>query len=122
MADGGLSETVGSGGEEGQARPLTRGEKLLRLAVYIMGVILVVGTIVLVVAIIKRASNLSNAPPAGFGDVEVPVPQGSEVARFEVDGNRLALHIKRAGANEIVIIDLKDGKVLGRVRLTPKAP
>ncbi len=94
------------------------GDKLLRWAVYIMGVLLVLGTIVVVVTIAKRASQLPSKPKAQFDLLDVPVAAGSAVSRVDLDGDRMAVHVKDGpGAGEILIIDVKRGTLLGRVRL-----
>jgi hypothetical protein len=36
-----------------------------------------------------------------------------------LDGNRLAIHVGGEGAEEIVIVDVRRGTVLSRVRVAP---
>ena len=103
--------------------PLARNVGLLKAAVYIMGVLIVVGTIVLIAGIIWKASQLPAASPAGaaaFESLDIPVPPGAAVGSVEIDGNRMAITLD--GAPEIIIVDLKRGEVVGRVRLDPGAP
>ena len=100
---------------------------LLKGAVYTMGVMLVVGTIVLIAGIIWKASRLppgtaapSQGPAQRFEALDIPVPAGTAVGSVALDGNRMAVTLD--GAPEIVIIDLSRGEVVGRIRLTPEAP
>lgn len=117
---------VGAGDEEvhGQAIPpgaLARNVGLLKAAVYIMGLLIVVGTIVLIAGIIWKASQLpagSTAGPAAFGALDIAVPAGSAVGSVDIDGDRMAITLE--GAPEIIIVDLARGEVVGRIRLDPE--
>lgn len=89
-----------------------------------MSVLIVVGTIVLVGAIIWKASRLPAANVAGTGGFEaldVAVPPGATVRSLAIDGDRLAVTLEGA-RNEIVIVDIGRGEVVGRIRLAPEAP
>jgi hypothetical protein len=64
--------------------PLARNVGLLKAAVYTMGVLIVVGTIVLIAGIIWKASQLpaaSTAGPAAFDALDIAVPAGPPSAR-----------------------------------------
>ena len=103
--------------------PLARNVGLLKAAVYIMGILIVVGTIVLVAGIIWKASQLPAASTAGaeaFEALDIAVPAGAAVGSVEIDGDRMAITLE--GAPEIIIVDLARGEVVGRIRLEPGAP
>ena len=122
--------SAGDDEDDGQALPpgaLARNVGLLKAAVYIMGVLIVVGTIVLIGGIIWKASQLpatstaaSTVGPAAFDALDIAVPAGSSVGSVEIDGDRMAITL--AGAPEIIIVDLAQGEVVGRIRLDPSAP
>ena len=100
--------------------PMAGNVRLLKAAVYIMGVMLVLGTILLIGAIVWKASHLPAGGGAGpFGNLDVAVPAGAAVRSVEIDGNRMAVTIE-AAQSEIVIVDLRRGEVVGRIRLTPE--
>ena len=100
--------------------PLAGNVRLLKAAVYIMGVMLVVGTFLLIGAIVWKASRLPAGSPAGaFGSLDVAVPAGTAVGAVDIDGNRMAVTIV-AAQSEIIIVDLSRGEVVGRVRLVPE--
>jgi hypothetical protein len=102
--------------------PLARNVGLLKAAVYTMSVLIVVGTIVLIAGIIWKASQLpaaSTAAPAAFEALDIAVPAGSSVGSVEIDGDRLAITLE--GAPEIIIVDIRSGEVVGRIRLDPGA-
>jgi hypothetical protein len=101
--------------------PLARHVGLLKGAVYTMGVMIVVGTIILIVGIIWKASQLPAGPGTGAGGFEaldIAVPAGAVVRSVDIDGERMAVTVE-AGSSEIIIIDLRRGEVVGRVRLRP---
>jgi hypothetical protein len=101
--------------------PLARNVRLLKAAVTIMGVLLVVGTMVLVGAIIWKASRLpatTAAAGGGFEGLEIAVPAGATVRALAIDGDRMAVTLD-AAQDVIVIVDLRRGEVVGRIRLVP---
>jgi hypothetical protein len=102
--------------------PEQRNVRLLKAAVYIMGVLLVAGTILLIGAIIWKASRLPASVARGFEPLEVTVPAGGSVRSVEIVGDRMAVAVESPEGTEIVIIDLRRGTVAGRVRLTPAGP
>ncbi|XSG83489.1 MAG: hypothetical protein ACPW61_06840 [Methyloligella sp. ZOD6] len=106
--------------------------RILKIAVIVMGVLLVGGFLLIIATIAYRATQLgvkktdkpteteqmSSAPrPEAFG---VAVPDGAEIADMAVDGDRLALHLKTRSGNEIMVIDLTSGAVVSRIRLKPE--
>jgi hypothetical protein len=96
-----------------------RNVRLLKRAVYIMGILIVVGTIVLVVAIVMKAGRSDDKRVPGFGDIDVGVPAGASIVASRLDGDRLSIDIVSPQGPEVVIVDVKKGVVLGRVRLRP---
>ncbi len=89
----------------------------LKVLVIGMGVLIIVGFVVVVVTL---ASRLSGTGKSGFGEVPVEVPEGCNVHETQVDGDRLLLRLDgpaARGCHQIVVVDLRAGKVQGRVRL-----
>jgi hypothetical protein len=102
--------------------------RLLKIAVIVMGVLLVGGFAFVLAAIVYQASHpgqagmatsasLHAAPEPG---IDLPVGRDATVAAMSLDGSRLALHLTTAAGPEIVVIDLGSGKVVARVRLKPE--
>ncbi len=100
-----------------------RNVRILKRVVYIMGVMLVVGAIVVIGTIIYRAVNYDATRAAsasagpGFPALDVAVGQGATIGTIELNGNRMAVHVSKDGSNEIIIIDVRRGTLLGRVKL-----
>lgn len=102
----------------------------LKLSIAIMTFLLIAGTFVVIGTIIYRAVNhkgnqIAKAPvrsPAsqGFSKLDVEVDRGTLVSQIEIDGDRMAVHVTRASADEILIIDIRSGELIGRVRLKEK--
>ena len=101
--------------------PDPRNVRLLKWAIYIMSALLVIGVIVVGVTIAKRAGNLSAGARAGFGELDVAIPAGASVSRIAIDADRMAIHVKPSdGSEEIVIVNIRRGRIEGRVKLTPQ--
>lgn len=110
------SQDVGEDG--GDAPPTPRG---LLATVIILGVLLVVGFFVVFGTIIYRLvdSDGSARPSArtGFGVSEVLIDPGARVRDVTLVDNRLAVYVTGGAHEEIVLIDVRHGTELGRIRL-----
>jgi len=99
--------------------------RVLRVAVIVMGIVLVVGFAFVLSAIVYQASKgrqvgaASGAMPAGT-ETELPVPKDATITALSLDGDRLALHLNASAGPEIAVVDLKTGKLIARVRLKPQ--
>ena len=102
--------------------------RILKIAVIVMGILLVGGFAFVLAAIVYQASHPKQdvaAPLApmnsGAGPViELPVGRGAGVTSMSLDGNRLALHLSGGEGPEIVVINLASGKIVARVKLKPQ--
>ncbi|WP_316979801.1 hypothetical protein [Shumkonia mesophila] len=58
-------------------------------------------------------------PGAAFGDVLVPLGPGCRIEDMKPDGNRLFLRVGPAdgACQQIVVIDLASGKIMGNVKV-----
>ncbi len=108
---------------DGQAQPAPpdpRNVRLLKRVVYILGVLIVLGTLALIGGIVWKAGQLPARPSSGsFGDTVVSVPAGSSVKHMAFDGDRLAVHVEGSGGSEILLVDPRQGRLVGRIRLSP---
>ena len=102
--------------------------RILKIAVIVMGVLLVGGFAFVLAAIVYQASHpaqdasVSAAPsvPGQALSIDLPVPAGAAVTAMSLDGTRLAVHLNGATGPEIDVIDLASGKVVAHVRLKPQ--
>ncbi len=119
MAVGNIDGSDKQGEPSDIYEPDPRNVRLLKWAVIIMGILLVLGTVVVVVTIIYRASNLPQKP-VGFADIEAVIPAGATVRSVELNGDRMAVHVEKDGLGQILIINVRKGRVDGRVVLKPQ--
>ncbi|MGD9501000.1 MAG: hypothetical protein AB7V40_00755 [Methyloceanibacter sp.] len=101
--------------------------RVLKIAVIVMGLLLVGGFALVLAAIVYQASRGAQdgavAPaPVTQGGVaaELAMPRDASVTALSLDGGRLALHVNSAAGREIVVIDLETGQVLARIKLKPE--
>ena len=103
--------------------------RILKIAVIVMGVLLVGGFAFVLAAIVYQASHPAqdaggtaapSVPGQGALSIDLSVPAGAAVTAMSLDGNRLAVHLNGAAGPEIAVIDLASGKVVAHVRLKPQ--
>ena len=103
--------------------------RILKIAVIVMGVLLVGGFAFVLAAIVYQASHpvqdagvtpAPSVPGQGAPSIDLPVPAGAAVTAMSLDGNRLAVHLSGPSGPEIGVIDLASGKVVAHVRLKPE--
>ena len=103
--------------------------RILKIAVIVMGVLLVGGFAFVLAAIVYQASHpaqdatLTGAqavPGEGALSIDLPVPAGTAVTAMSLDGNRLAVHLAAPSGPEIAVIDLATGEIVAHVRLKPE--
>ncbi len=97
--------------------------RVLKFAVIVMGILLVGGFAFVLAAIVYQASRGGQSGVASGGEAvpaELQIPKDASITAMSLDGDRLALHLQSPGGPEIVVIDLKTGKTLARIRLKPE--
>ena len=101
----------------------------LKALVIIMGVLIIAGLAVVVVTIYNRIQARSQvsasaaadegAAPA-FDRATIPIPAGCRVANIAPAGDRLLMQLEGSGGcDQILIVDLQSGRLLGRLDLVP---
>jgi hypothetical protein len=102
--------------------------RALKVAVTVMGLLLVGGFAFVLAAIVYQASRGGQGGAVGAGagaslnsvESELPIPKDATVTSLALDGDRLALHLNSAAGPEVVVVDIKTGKVVARIRLKPQ--
>ena len=96
--------------------------RALKIATIVMGVLIVVGTTGLVIAIARKSA----APGTAVATVAaLPVsvaavldePSGTRIAGIAAVQDRLAVQLQGGGADRIVLVDPHNGAVTGRISL-----
>ena len=93
------------------------GMRAIKIATIVMGVLILLGTTVVVVTIVKRTmSGSAGLPEKAFAAV-VDEPVGTSIVGIASVRDRLALQLRGGGVDRVVLIDPVSGKVVGRVDL-----
>ncbi len=97
--------------------------RVLKVAVIVLGILLVGGFAFVLAAIVYQASKevqSGAAAPTEAISAELHIPKDVEINTLALDGDRLALDLKSSAGSEIVVIELSTGKTLARIRLAPE--
>jgi hypothetical protein len=99
--------------------------RMLKIAVIVMGILLVGGFAFVLAAIVYQASKAAQdaaVPAAALSGIEaeLPFPKDATIRLMSLDGDRLALHLNSAAGQEIAVIDLKTGRIIARIKLAPQ--
>ena len=99
----------------GQDPPNVRALKYL---VIVLGVLLI-GCFVAVFAIIgyRLAHPRATTRQAEVKEVALPVGAGTQIGQLVMDGDRMALHLNGKDGEEVVVVDVRRGLILSRVKL-----
>jgi hypothetical protein len=100
--------------------------RALKAATVVMGVLILVGTAVLIAAMVKRAtapvpmrSTAGFVPSATSIGATLREPAGSQITGLAASGDVLAVSIHGGGPDRVVLIDPRTGEVTGRITLAP---
>ena len=100
--------------------------RALKIAVIVMGILLVGGFAFVMAAIVYQASKLGDkkVQTSAPGQASIPaetsglaLPLGATIAAMALDGDRLALHLQTSTGPEIAVIDVTTGTVLSRIKI-----
>lgn len=113
---------------------VTQNVRALKITVIVLGVLLVLGFIALVVGLIleftgpgEEAANTASSAavvPAGPSSdaAHLGLAADAVVERIALDGNRVALQIRDSAGMRIVVVDLRNGRLIGELRLSGAGP
>jgi hypothetical protein len=87
----------------------------LKMAVIVMGVLIVLGVGVIIATILRRTVL---APVPVSLEFVLDEPDGTHIAGISGQADRLAVQLQGGGPDRVVIYDLRAGKVAGRVSLS----
>jgi hypothetical protein len=97
--------------------PTTGKQRVLLAIVIILGVLIVLAFGALVGGLLMGAGR--SAQSAKPWTYTVDVPAGTRVAGPRVDGDRMLVHLTSQAGDDVVLIDTKTGKVVGRIHVKP---
>ena len=96
----------------------------LKALVIGMGILLVVGTGVVVVTIVHRMSSGATAKTAGSrlpDHADILLPPGAKVESVTAIGDRLALRVTASSGESILLVDPVTGAVVETIDLHPSS-
>jgi hypothetical protein len=85
----------------------------LKWLVIVMGVLIVVGTLGLVVAVVQR---LGGAGTEMAAEAHLGQPAGTRILSVAAAEGRLAVLVARPDGERVVLVDPRNGRVLGALR------
>ncbi len=81
-----------------------------------MGILLVIGTIALVVGMVRQAGRIADHfDDKAMQKISLPQELAGRVIQMQVEGGRLVLLVERNEGQKIVILDMAGGKVITTV-------
>jgi hypothetical protein len=88
--------------------------RILKFVTVLMGVLIIAGTTVLGVTIVKRLSE-----PTATTRIAATLdePEGTRIASIAATQDRLALHLQGGGPDRVVLLDPRTGTRTGSVSL-----
>lgn len=92
--------------------------RALKIAVVVMGIMLVGGVAVLVAVIAGRLSRGPAVAPASLSAAPVELPADARIETIGVGAERLAIAVLMPdGTRELIILDIASGRRLGKIPL-----
>jgi len=102
--------------------------RALKILVVVMGVMIVVGTVALVVALVQRThtavgglTGSAGTRPVSSGSVSTDLalrqPPGTRIGQIATVDGRLAIWVERPDGGRILLVDPQGGKLAGEIRL-----
>ena len=86
---------------------------MLKVAVVVMGVMIVAGVATLGYLIVSRAY----VAPLQAAELLLDEPEGTHIAEATLAGDRLAVRLQGGGPDRVVLVDTRTGRIAGRVGL-----
>jgi len=95
--------------------------RALKIAIIVMGVLIVLGTTGLIIGVVRRSSGPATSQIAAtlpaLGSVVLDEPAGTRIAGIASVRDRLAVQLQGGGADRVVLFDPATGAVAGRISL-----
>ena len=89
-----------------------------------LGALIVLGLVAVVAGIVIKSSGPGNrlfGPAPASAETSVALPTGARVIGVTADDGVLHVHMETLGGASVWRIDAASGRVLGKLRLAPKA-
>jgi hypothetical protein len=95
--------------------------RALKILVVAMGLVLVLGSVALVIAVATRVNHPPSVPGSASAASEIDLPAGARVSGSETSGDRLVVRVALPdGGDELLIFNLTTGARVAAIILRPK--
>jgi hypothetical protein len=91
--------------------------RAVKFATIAMGVLIVLGTTVILVTIVKRSMTGPVGVPEKAFAATLDEPEGTAIVNVAPVRDRMALQLRGGGPDRVLLIDPASGAVVGRVTL-----
>ena len=91
--------------------------RAVKIAAAVMAVLIVLGTTVLIVTVVRRLSEPAAPAMAVAAAAVLDEPAGTSIAGIAAVGDRLAVQLRGGGPDRIVFVDPRSATVAGRISL-----
>lgn len=121
-----MTTETSSAATAGQLSPA--GVRALKIAIVVMGVMIVLGLVAVVGRIIYLAGKspsqaaVSVVPAAGLVEARIALPAGAVVRHLALEGPRIAVHYETSAGPSLAVFDWATGKALARLAIEPEPP
>jgi hypothetical protein len=106
--------------QDGQDPPNVQ---MLKYVVIFLGVLLILCFITVFAVIGYRIANPRPASAVqAYSEIELPVGPQTQIGQVDIDGERMAVHLMGEANDELVVIDVKRGVLISRVKLSRTRP
>jgi hypothetical protein len=100
--------------------------RLLKIAVVVMGLLIVAGMAAVALRIVYLASRptpqVSSARPGLEAQARLALPAGAAIRLMALSGDRLAVHYDAPAGPGIAILDVATGSLVSRIAIVPEPP
>jgi hypothetical protein len=91
------------------------GMRVLKVAVIVMGVLIIAGTLGLVVEVMRRVAGQGGSMTTVQAILDEPV--GTRIAGIAAVQDRVAVRLQGGGTDRVVLVDPRTGGLVGRISL-----
>ena len=109
--------------------PDTPGVRALKIAIVVMGAMIVLGLLTIIGRMVylasaggKQGSSLTSSSARLAPNATLALPPGAHVKHVALSGDRLVVHYESASGSGIAVLDLASGNQVSRVEIVPEVP
>ena len=109
--------------------PDTPGVRALKIAIVVMGLMIVLGLLTIIGRMVylasaggKQGSSSASSSARIAPSAKLALPAGAHVKHVALSGDRLVVHYENAAGAGIAVLDLASGNQVSRIDIVPEVP